>query len=48
MSEKIYNFKLIGEIKKGQLVKIISKGDFGGDNFIDITMKKDKNSKKNF
>ena len=48
MSEKIYNFKLIGEIKKGQLVKIISKGDFGGDNFIDITMKKDKNSKKKF
>ena len=47
MSEKIHNFKLIGEIEKGQLVKISSKGDFGGDNFIDITMKKDKNNKKN-
>ncbi len=48
MSEKIENFKLIGEVEKGQLVKISSKGDFGGDNFLDITMKKDKNSKKKY
>jgi len=44
LSEKLQNFKLIGEIKKGRFVKISSKGDFGGNNFLDITMKKDKNT----
>ena len=48
MSEKLENFKLIGEIKKGQFVKISSKGDFGGNNFLDISMKKDKNSDKKY
>jgi len=48
MSEKLKNFKLIGEIKKGQFVKISSKGDFGGNNFLDISMKKDKNSDKKY
>ncbi len=48
LSKKLQNFKLIGEIKKGQFVKISSKGDFGGDNFLDITMKKDKNSNKKY
>ncbi len=48
MSEKLENFKLLGEIKKGQFVKISSKGDFGGNNFLDISMKKDKNSNKKF
>ena len=33
MSEKLRNFKLIGESRKGQFVKISSKGDFGGNNF---------------
>ena len=42
MSEKLQNFKLIGEIQKGKFVKISSKGDFGGNNFLDISMKKDK------
>ena len=28
MTEKLKNFKLIGEIKKGQFTKISSKGDF--------------------
>ena len=45
MSEKLQNFKLIGEIKKGQFVKISSKGDYGGNNFLDISMK--KNNKTN-
>tara|TARA_B100001059_G_scaffold142705_2_gene142680 strand:+ start:2304 stop:4475 length:2172 start_codon:yes stop_codon:yes gene_type:complete len=42
MSEKLENFKLIGEIKNGKFVKISSKGDFGGDNYLDISMKKDE------
>ena len=48
MSEKLQNFKLIGEIQKGQFVKITSKGEFGGNNFLDISMKKDKNSNKKY
>ncbi len=44
MSEKLENFKLIGEIKNGKFVKISSKGDFGGDNYLDISMKKDENN----
>ena len=42
------NFRLIGEIQKGKFVKISSKGDFGGNNFLDISLKKDKNSEKKF
>ena len=48
LSEKIQNFKLLGEIKNGQFTKISSKGDFGGNNFLDITMKKDKKSEKKY
>ena len=48
MSEKLENFKLIGEIKKGKFVKILSKGDFGGNNYLDITLKKDKNTDKKY
>ena len=47
LSENIKNFKLIGEINKGKFTKIISKGDFGSNNFLDITMKNNiKNEKK--
>ena len=48
MSENLQNFKLIGEIDKGQFTKISSKGDFGGDNFLDISMKKDKKTNKKY
>ena len=48
MSETLQNFKLIGEINNGQFTKITSKGDFGGDNFLDITMKKDKKTEKKY
>ena len=48
MSEKLQNFKLIGEIKKGQFVKISSKGDYGGNNFLDISMKTNKNNNKKY
>ena len=29
-------------------MKISSKGDFGGNNFLDISMKKDKNTNKRY
>jgi len=48
MSEKLENFKLIGEIEKGKFTKISSKGDFGGENYLDISMKRDKKSNKKF
>ena len=48
MSEKLEDFKLIGEIKKGQFIKISSKGDFGGNNYLDISMKKDKNTDRKY
>ena len=47
-SEKLQNFRLIGELKKGKFIKISSKGDFGGNNFLDISMKKDKTSDKKY
>ncbi len=48
VSERLRNFKLLGEIKKGKFVKISSKGDFGGNNFIDITMRDEKETDKKF
>ena len=48
LSEKLKNFKLIGKIEKGKFTKISSKGDFGDNNFLDITMKKDKKSQKKY
>ena len=48
MSEKLQNFKLIGEIKKGQFVKISSKGDYGDNNFLDISMTRNKNDNKKY
>ena len=48
MSEKLENFKLIGEIQNGQFTKISSKGDFGGNNFLDISMKKNKDTSKKY
>ena len=48
MSENLKNFNLIGEIKKGQFIKISSKGDFGGNNFLDISMKKNKDKSKKY
>ncbi len=48
MSEKLQNFKLLGKIERGQFTKISSKGDFGGNNFLDISMKKDKDSENRY
>ena len=46
--KKLENFRLIGEIKKGEFIKISSKGDFSGNNFLDISLKKDNSSEKKF
>ena len=48
LSENLKNFKLIGEIRKGKFIKISSKGDFGSNNFLDITMKNDQKNKKKY
>ena len=48
LSENLENFKLLGEIKNGKFIKISSKGDFGGNNFLDISMKKDNKSEKKY
>ena len=47
LSKKLNNFRLIGSIQNGQFVKISSKGDFGNNKFLDITLKSDKKNKKN-
>ena len=48
LSENLKNFRLIGKIEKGKFTKISSKGDFGANNFLDITMKEDKKNKKKY
>ncbi len=48
LSEKLNNFKLIGKIEKGKFIKISAKGDFGKNNFLDITMKNDKKNGKKY
>ena len=48
LSENIKNFKLIGRVEKGKFIKISSKGDFGSNNFLDISMKKDQNNQKKY
>ena len=45
-SEKIFNFNLIGNLEKGKLNKIVSKGEFKEDKYLDISLKADKASKK--
>ncbi len=48
LSENLENFKLLGEIKNGKFIKISSKGDFGGENYLDISMKKDNKSDRKY
>ena len=48
LSEKLENFKLIGSIKDGKFIKISSKGEFGDNRFLDISLKSDQNNKKKF
>tara|TARA_X000001036_G_C20670460_1_gene802289 strand:- start:179 stop:2362 length:2184 start_codon:yes stop_codon:yes gene_type:complete len=46
LSKNLKNFNLIGKIEKGKFVKISAKGDYGENNFLDITMREDKKNKK--
>ena len=48
LSKELKNFRLIGNIQKGKFVKISSKGDFGENKFLDISMKNDKKTKKKY
>ncbi len=48
LSKKLKNFKLLGSIEKGKFVKISSKGDFGNNKYLDISMKNDKKNKKKY
>ena len=48
LSDELQNFNLIGNIEKGKFTKISSKGDFGANNFLDISMKRNKNSDKKY
>ena len=48
MSEKLENFKLIGEIQNGQFIKISSKGEFGENNYLDISLKRKKNTNSKY
>ena len=45
-ADKIFNFNLIGNLEKGKLNKIVSKGEFKEGKYLDITLKVDKASKK--
>ena len=48
LSNELQNFNLIGNIEKGKFIKISSKGDYGANTFLDISMKKNKNSDKKY
>ena len=48
LSKKLTNFKLIGVIEKGKFKKILAKGDFGNNKFLDISMKSNKKNKKKY
>ncbi len=46
VTDIISNFNLIGFIEKGKFNKIVSKGEFKDDKYLDISLKIDKTSKK--
>ena len=48
LSEEISNFNLIGKIEKGKFTKISSKGNFEGNNYLDILMKSDGENKTKY
>ena len=48
LSKNLKNFKLIGSIKKGKFIKISSKGDFGDNKFLDISLKSDERNEKKY
>ena len=48
LSENLKNFKLIGYLDKGEFAKISAKGDFGKNNFLDISLKNDKKRNRKY
>lgn len=48
LSKNINNFVLLGEIKKGEFIKISSKGNYDQDNHIDILLKKNPKNKTKY
>ena len=46
LSIPLRNFVLLGKLEKGKFIKIISKSEFSDNKFLDISLKKDKVSKK--
>tara|TARA_A100000164_G_scaffold377602_1_gene417160 strand:- start:4543 stop:6735 length:2193 start_codon:yes stop_codon:yes gene_type:complete len=48
LSKRLFNFRLLGAVKNGKFVKISSKGDFGDEKFLDISLKSDKEYKKKY
>ncbi len=45
-TDVLYNFNLIGKIKKGKFDKIVSKGEFKDGKFLDISLRIDKTTDK--
>jgi len=45
-TKSLNNFNLIGKIEKGKFVKISSKSEFSDDRYLDISLKKDPNTRK--
>ncbi len=48
LSKRLSNFKLIGKIKNGKFIKISSKGDFGENNFLEISVKENQQNQKKY
>ena len=46
VTSTIFNFNLIGYLKNGKFNKIVSKGEFGDEKYLDISLKVDKNSNR--
>ncbi len=45
-TNSLFDLNLIGKLEKGKLVKIVSKGEFSKNKYLEISLKEDKNSKK--
>tara|TARA_Y200000002_G_scaffold321846_1_gene282168 strand:- start:969 stop:3137 length:2169 start_codon:yes stop_codon:yes gene_type:complete len=45
-TNSLFDLNLIGKLEKGKLVKIVSKGEFSKNKYLEISLKEDKVSKK--
>ena len=48
LEKKLENFNLIGTLEKGKFTKLNAKGEFSKNQFLDISLKKDKNTNKKY